>query len=235
MPSINTSNNTVTVLLKAGKRMTVTTDATSTALAQWFIGDSYVSEKKFTSQESAKLGEFRVDMLIKITCLTGSLTYTNPTEDTAAIVGRATKTNDEAEAGEIGELIYSTVPIVSAVSLINGIAKDVTTITLTPGDWDVSGQVNRIWTGTTCQIMSTGLGVVADTLLTQAGGSGVGPDCLIQQNQTFGTAITGTQGQRIGPVKVSVAVDTVIHLVAKDTASAGSVSAYGTLRARRVR
>src|SRR5690348_13475523 len=57
----------------------------------------------------------------------------------ALLVGTAT--NDNAAAGQIGEVISSTVLIADKVPLANGTPKTITSIILTPGDWDVWGNV----------------------------------------------------------------------------------------------
>ena len=235
MPTTINDTKTVTESLRAGSRMTITMDASSTALVQWYRGDTYISEKALIASEAFKLGEFRVDMMVKISCLTGSLTYTDAAEDTGLITGRATNTNDDAAAGEIGEVKTTTVATASSVSITTATAKDVATLSLTPGDWDVWGQVDRNWSGTTATIVSTCISAAADTMSTQPGGSGIGTDPLATDTATFGTTLTGIKSQRCGPVRVSISADTTLHLVAKDTFSAGTVTAFGTITARRVR
>lgn len=233
--SLNISDNTVTEGLRAGSQITFTMAASSTALVQWYRGDTYVSEKSLIASEVFKLGEFRVDMMVRITCLTGTMTYTDAAEDTGLLVGRATKTNDDAAAGEIGEVKTTTLATASSVSLTTATAKDVATLSLTPGDWNVWGQVDRNWSGTTATIVSTCISVTADTMSTQPGGSGIGTDPLATDTATFGTTLTGIKSQRCGPVRVSISAATTLHLVAKDTFSAGTVTAFGTITARRVR
>lgn len=63
----------------------------------------------------------------------GSLTF-SPT--TQGIVG--TTTNDDASAGYVGEYITSNAVI---SSLTSGVYTNFTSIVLTPGDWDVSGNM----------------------------------------------------------------------------------------------
>lgn len=233
--SLNISDNTVTEGLRAGSQITFTMAASSTALVQWYRGDAYVSEKSLIASEVFKLGEFRVDMMVRITCLAGTMTYTDAEEDTGLLVGRATKTNDDAAAGEIGEVKTTTVATASSVSLTTATAKSVMTLALTPGDWDVWGQVDRNWSGTTATIVSTCISVTADTMSTQPGGSGIGTDPLATDTATFGTTLTGIKSQRCGPVRVSISAATTLQLVVKDTFSAGTVTAFGTITARRVR
>lgn len=65
-----------------------------------------------------------------------SLTF-SPT--TSGIVG--TTTNDDAAAGKVGEFVSSTVLLASGITLVSATPANVTTISLTAGDWDVSGSV----------------------------------------------------------------------------------------------
>lgn len=57
------------------------------------------------------------------------------------LLGAGTTTNDNAATGYIGEYLSSTVLSGSAVSLSGGVAKDITTLALTGGDWDVWGTI----------------------------------------------------------------------------------------------
>jgi hypothetical protein len=164
------------------------------------------------------VGEYRKDYMFKITALTGSLTYT-----------------EAPSANQSGEFKSSTVAVGSPVSETTATPVDVTTLSLTAGDWEVSGQIDRVLGGATSTIYGGGLGVATATLLTQAGGSGVGTDCLTTQSATFGTTITGNYATKIGPVRVSLSATTTIYLIAADTFSAGTIGVYGTLRARRIR
>lgn len=234
--SLNISDNTVTEGLRAGSRITFTMAASSTALVQWYRGDTLVSSKSLIASEVFNLGEFRVDMMVRITCLTGTMTYTDAAEDTGLLVGRATKTNDDAAAGEIGEIKTATVLSTDTpIGLSSTTPKDVVTLSLTPGDWDVWGQVDRNWASTTASIVSTCISVTTDTMSTQPGGSGIGTDPIATDTATFGTTLTGIKSQRCGPVRVTLAATTTLHLVAKDTFGAGTVTAFGTITARRVR
>ncbi len=55
-------------------------------------------------------------------------------------------TNNNASSGVIGELIFSTILNASAVTFTSTIGRDLTSISLTPGDWDV--YANILYTGT---------------------------------------------------------------------------------------
>lgn len=61
----------------------------------------------------------------------------NPT--TGGIIG--TTAADNAGSGYVGQVITSNVPSGSAVSLTNNTAANITSISLTAGDWDVYGNI----------------------------------------------------------------------------------------------
>lgn len=66
-----------------------------------------------------------------------TVTYTA----TSQIPGSAT--NDSASAGNVGEFISSTVLVGAGVAPASGTAADVTSVSLTAGDWDVVGSVGE--------------------------------------------------------------------------------------------
>jgi hypothetical protein len=148
--------------------------------------------------------------------------------------GYGTQTNNNATAGNVGELITATVIAGSAVSLVTATAKTVTSISLTPGDWDVSAVGDFTLTGATTSFFRTGVNVTTNTLPSQIGGSGIGTDPMVRLPLVL-TTTTSDYGQGLPPVRVSLAATTTIYLVCEATFSAGSVSAFGTIRARRMR
>src|SRR5579863_4104971 len=77
-----------------------------------------------------------------------------------------------AAAGSVGEIIRSTIPSGSAVALTTATPANVTSVALTPGDWDVWGVVDFNPAGTTSitQLISS-MSLTTATLSTQAGGS----------------------------------------------------------------
>lgn len=75
----------------------------------------------------------------------------NPT--TGGIVG--TTTNDNANAGNVGEYISSTILNASKVTITSsGVAQNLTSISLTAGDWDVFGNVSFSTGGTMTSLLS---------------------------------------------------------------------------------
>lgn len=71
---------------------------------------------------------------------TAALTMPSITfSSTSGVIG--TTTNNNAAAGSVGELISSTILNSSAVSFSTTVAKDLTSISLTAGDWDIMGNI----------------------------------------------------------------------------------------------
>ena len=68
---------------------------------------------------------------------------------TGGVPIHGTGTNDSAAAGYVGEVIESNVPIGSAISISAGVAANITSITLTAGDWDIWGGVTLLPAGST--------------------------------------------------------------------------------------
>jgi len=138
----------------------------------------------------------------------------------------ATTTNNNANAGSVGEYITSVIGSGSAVSLTTGTAANVTSITLTPGDWDVSGVVEFT--------------PAAGTAVTYiAGSSGTTSATHNAQNGFLiggiGAGIVGVLANPIGTVRYSVASNTTVYLVAQSAFSGGTMAAYGFIGARRAR
>lgn len=145
-----------------------------------------------------------------------------------------TATNDNAGAGSVGEFVTATVVAGSAVSLTTATSANVTSISLTAGDWDISSFVDYVLTGATATLLQSGASLTTAVLPTQAGGSGLGTDALAT-DPNVKTTLTGTEQQDGGPVRLSISATTTVFLVAQATFSVGTVTAYGTIRARRAR
>lgn len=142
--------------------------------------------------------------------------------------------NDNASAGNVGEFINASVPVGSAVTLTSGVAAIVTTIQLTPGDWDVNGLIVLKPGGGTKTTQSIGS---INSVGGIAGSYGTG------QGDTRTDGVNGTQVAAgalgpsvvLGPTRFSVSANTTIYLMAYAAFSNGNNSAFGYIRARRAR
>lgn len=146
---------------------------------------------------------------------TGSIT---PSQ-TAGIVG--TTTNNSVTTGSVGEFVTATTG--SSVPLTTTIAANVISISLTAGDWDIGGGIAIIGSTANMTDSTGGASVTSATF----GGFGTFFELVA-------TAYTNNT-QTIPRIRVSIATTTTVFLVARATFAAGTVSANGTINARRVR
>lgn len=144
----------------------------------------------------------------------------------AQIISAGTATNDSAAAGNIGEIVSSLVATGSAVSLTTATPANVTSISLTAGDWDVEGNVNFNATGATITAGSAGINTTSATVPTD--GSEAFAGIL---STTANTVDTITLPRK----RISISATTTVYLVGSRTFSAGTVAAFGGITARRVR
>lgn len=134
-----------------------------------------------------------------------------------------------------GEFLSTVVAVGDAVAVVNNTPKDVCSLALTAGEWDVSAVLVRNLTGVTATRYTGALGTTSATIPSGAGGSGLGTDPVVAHFATFGTTVTGTWTTPIPPTRVVITATTTIYLIAADLFSAGTMTACGTLRARRIR
>ena len=164
------------------------------------------------------------------TSITASSTIT-PSQ-TAGIVG--TTTNNNANAGSVGEVVSSSVAVGSAVSLTTATGaftgKTITSISLTAGDWDVFGTIGINNASTTnFTAIGGGINTVTDTLNSAYeeearfayGAAGLVPNNVI--SFTFPTT------------RVSIASTTTYYLIGYAQFSVSTATAFGRITARRMR
>ena len=125
-----------------------------------------------------------------------------------------------------GPLSSASVVTGSAVALTTATAANVTTLSLAPGDYELSAEITLNLTGATLSRVQLGFGTTTATL-PAASTTGLLNSPII--TTTSAVPITlNPQG------RISVATTTTIYLVAHVTFSAGTVAAWGVVRARKV-
>jgi hypothetical protein len=144
----------------------------------------------------------------------------------ATSVFLGTATNDNAPAGAVGEYTSSLVASGSAVSLSNNTGANITSISLTAGDWDVGGSVN--FTETTSTVTGRSAGVTSTTATVPTDGSEA--FCGVQS-----TVTSETNSITLSRKRFSLSATTTIYLVAKASFSAGTCAGFGQITARRAR
>jgi hypothetical protein len=150
---------------------------------------------------------------------------------TAGVSLSGTNTNDSAAAGYVGEYIESSIALASAVSLTSGAASNVTSISLTAGDWDVSADVTYSPAATTN--FTQAWHSISNTSATQD--STTGGAYNIYRFPAGNVPVAGFNTAGVGPVRKLLSGTTTVYLVAQATFTISTMAAFGILRARRVR
>ena len=141
-----------------------------------------------------------------------------------------TATNNSASAGQLGEYISSSVLVGSAVSLTTGVTANITSISLTAGDWDVRGLgANNPGAGTTTGSFFVGISTTSATL----------PTLGAENNEAGMANIPASANQilsfSVGPMRISLNSTTTVYLVVNSEFAVSTQGAYGFIGARRVR
>jgi hypothetical protein len=134
----------------------------------------------------------------------------------------------DAAAGQVGEYVSSTRTQGAAIGMTSSVALNVTSISLTAGDWDVSG------VAATANPGSTVTSVASASISTTSGTMAVAPDGGYVQfapGSNPGTA----QLLATGTTRISVSGLTTVYLVINCAFSVSTLNTYGILRARRIR
>lgn len=163
--------------------------------------------------------------------LTGTQTLTNKTLTNPAIVG--TTTNDSAAAGNVGQYIESVIASGSAVSLTSTTPANMTSISLTAGDWDVDCVFQFTGAGTTT--VTYLIGSISTTSATLD--STAGRRSSLQENAAtaFNNIADAIITVAIPPLRFSLSGTTTLYAVAQALFGTSTCSVFGILRARRVR
>lgn len=166
-----------------------------------------------------------------------TLSDTGRLNRTGGIHVRGTNTNDSTSAGYYGETISSVVAAASKVSLATDTAKKVTSITLSPGDWDVFGSVSFAGGSTT----TFTYGIAAVNSSSAAANNNLGPSFFGFSYFPSAPAIFGifSSGQpptsHITGGRVSLSSSATYYLVAQSGFATSSCGAFGSIFARRRR
>jgi hypothetical protein len=184
---------------------------------QWTSGTGFTCvANAFASPPSTGYGSTTPEPVAATTIsATGLITPTS----TIGIKG--TTTNDNAQAGSDGE--YQTVTGSSA-GITGGTNTNVTSISLTAGDWDVQGVVLYTPTAT----ITSGYSGISTTSVTFG--------ALGSYSSSGGAPVTAVQLTPSSPVvRISLASTTTVYLIGNVSFASGTCTAQGFIRARRVR
>ncbi len=130
-------------------------------------------------------------------------------------------------AGYVGEQIRGFLAQASAVALANATAKTVTSITLTPGIWDISAIVGYVAGAITGTLTFSGIATTTNSLTGTVEG-----DNAVEAAQTATAA--SNYSQVIPSYRVTITASTSYFLVAFMLFTVGSPTAWGRISATRV-
>lgn len=136
-----------------------------------------------------------------------------------------------AGAGQLGELITSTVASGSPVSIAStGATVNITSISLTAGDWDVEGMVCFAPAASTSITLMAGM-------ITATSATFVTPPAGGHFNMFSAALVPGANFPSfpVGRTVVNISATTPIYLIATANFTVSTIGAFGTISARRVR
>lgn len=169
-----------------------------------------------------------------ITPVLGAATATSlafsPT--TGGIIG--TTNADSPTAGDVGEVISSILLVGSAVSLTSLTAANVTSISLTAGDWDVWGE---IWFNAASTTLPSS---ISGAISTSTGTFPTVPAvATAASSMVFAAVAFGAAAEQnilpVVPCQINVNSTTTVFLIARSGFTTSTLSAYGKIMARRRR
>ena len=157
------------------------------------------------------------------TFVTGTVTVPSVTfSSTSGIIG--TTTNDNAAALSVGQEITSVIPLASAVSLTTATPANLTTLSLTAGDWDVYGNITAT--------LSAGTDFTQFMVWISLFNASVPDHSLMNKTTTLGASILGLSAPYF---RVSASGTTTVYLSCNQVFAGGTMTACGGFYARRRR
>lgn len=145
------------------------------------------------------------------------------TADALANVHLGVVDGGNAVAGQVGEYLTASASV--PIGLASGVAANIAALPLAPGDWDISGNVHFSAASTTHPTECVaGVSTVSGAFGAEY--EQIGMAFNIGANIAMGVA---------GPVRVNVSAATNAYLVARSSFSTSTMTATGTINARRPR
>ena len=155
-----------------------------------------------------------------------SLTFGNGNPGIVGING-----SNLAQAGSVGQIVSSNISSGSAVSITTDIIQNMTSISLTAGDWDLYG--NLVFNGGATTIVKKLSGWISST-------SATAPDDSLIASYSYGTTGVAVFAQApVGfsspAINLQLAATTTIYISVLATFTTSTCTTYGLIFARRRR
>lgn len=160
----------------------------------------------------------------------GNLIGAVSVQRTGGVAIQGTNTNNNASAGYVGEYIEQAVPAGSAVGITSSTPRTVAVITLTPGDWNISANMN-ITGGSTTTVAYVLAGI---TTTNNAAASGNDTTAYVYPG-SYTPFVTAPIAFPITNRRVSITTNTDFYMTIFTNHAVSTLQAWGTIRAWRVR
>jgi len=204
--------------------------AESTDLTQWEVGTGAYTSSNVTLTRTPSINSAGGSSAINFTLApqVGLTLSADDIQATGQILG--TNTNDAAVTGNIGEYVESNIPSSAAITLTSGVVNEVTTLSLSAGDWDVQASLlfsPDATTNVTLSAYSVSASTAQDFV--------TGGVYNILRYPTGNVPAAGYTIGGVGPVRKSVASSTTFHLIVQATFTVSTMTVNGIVSARRAR
>ena len=227
--TVNLFNSQLTAVASAGSTDIALYSASTTSNSVTI--NAYDSVLSGADNDVFNMGSNVVN-LFNCTLVNGTTTGTIAYGGTQILKGIAgTTTNNNAATGVVGEYLASTVNN-TTVSLTTNTAANVTSLSLTAGDWDVQGNLH-LSTGATTNMLYW-----YSTISTTSGSLATGSVAAsnVASPTAAGTVFGENSFTLLSPVvRISLSATTTVYLVTQAGFTISTLTAGGTLRARRIR
>jgi hypothetical protein len=181
----------------------------------------------FSSAGITGPGSSTVGHLATWNSTSGAALADSATVTSAFIAG--VSTNSNASAGLLGEYASSSVAVGSAVSLTTATPANVTSLSLTAGDWDCNGNVINAPAGsTTVTSLEAWISTTTAAVPTL-------PNAGAYAKWQAAAVTAGVEALTVGPVRISLAGTTTVYLSAQSAFGVSSNGVYGFIGCRRAR
>lgn len=230
VPSCSTANSALQYTTSTGLSCGTAFALTSGNLSQFASTTSAQLAGVLSDETGTGVAVFSASPTFTGTVNAAALTATGAItpSQTAGIVG--TTTNNNANSGSVGEFVVNTG---TGVAVSSGVAANCTSISLTAGDWEVSGMLATFPAGgTTTSIIVGGISTASATFQNVT----AGPPAVINGFIHSSAVPAGSQYNATVPeTRVSVASTTNVYLVHQVTFAVSTMQVGCQIRARRVR